>query len=401
LRVPHRSVASTLLACALVAAVLATSPASARGDDRVRGSFLVELEPGVRVSTAKDIASDHGGRVAHLYDQLAAFAFAGPDDARARLARDPRVAFVEEDHLVRAADGAVGGLNHLERTHSYEADTAEYDGAGVTIAVIDTGVQRDHPAFHAGQVAGGKSCVGGGTADREGHGTHTAGNAAGRYGVAHDATIVPVRVFRGAKLSTPISNVVCGLNWVKKRNGASPGSIDVVNLSLAFGRGSRSLKRAVKGATRSGAVLVAAAGNNGGATQFPARYDSVIAVSALAGGNNMANFSAKGGEMTAPGVNITGPENGGGISERTGTSRSSPMVAGAAAIVIGEGAPPSEVLNILRNSGTCPSGTTNTTTGFCPGQWAGDDANAEPLVNAYCAGVLANPVDVNVATCGF
>jgi subtilisin family serine protease len=201
-----------------------------------------------------------------------------------------------------------------------------------------------------------------------------------------------VKVFSGASLSTPVSKVVCGLNWIDAQNDAVPGTIDVVNLSLAYPGSSRALKRAVARVRDSGAVVVAAAGNNyGGALQAPARFKGVISVSALAG-KTLAYFSAKGADMTAPGVNVKSPENGGGFSLRSGTSRSAPMVAGAAAIVLegDPGATEADVLALLRSSGRCPNGETNADPGFCGGRWKGDDRNAEPQANAYCAGVWAD-----------
>jgi subtilisin len=392
-----------LLAFALVTGLLAVSTPvvrAQRAGDRVPGSFIVELRRGVSTAEASRIAKAYGGRVSELYDGLGGFAFEGPDSARSKLAADKRVNAVEDDALVEAT----GGLTHLNRMDVPDARTAGYDGTGISIAIIDTGVTKGHNTFDPGQVVKGKSCVGGrSTKDGEGHGTGSASNAAGKIGVARNATIVPVKVFKGRSLFTPISKVICGLNWVKKRNNAAPGTIDVVNLSLAYSGGSRALQKATANARLSGAVIVAAAGNNGGNTQAPAKYAGVIAVSALARGSRMAYFSAKGGLMTAPGVNIRSAENGRGYSRRSGTSRSSPMVAGAAAIVLGEDGTltPAQVLDVLQQSGRCPNGATNGSPGFCGGRWKGDDKKAEPLVDAYCAGVLASPGDTDLLTCGF
>lgn len=399
----------SIFAVASVFAALAAPPTAAsrraESDDRVPGSYIVALRRGVRPSEAAGIARDHGGKAVHVFDRLGGFAFSGPDDARARLADDPRVRLVEADRLVRATSAPpFGSMSHLGRTDAYDAETAGYDGQGVSIAIIDTGVYRKHKAFHSGQVVGGKACVRGGTRDLNGHGTRSAGNAAGRAGVAHDATIVPIKVFKGRKLSTTISKVICGLNWVKNRNDSVPGTIDVVNMSLAFGGGSEALRNAVDAVHDSGAVVVAAAGNNnGGATMAPAKYANAIAVTALGAGTTMAGFSARGGEMTAPGVKITSPNAGRGWSKHSGTSRAAPMVAGVAAIVLGEDPTltPAQVYDVLRTSGRCPNGATNGGAGFCGGSWTGDDGNAEPLADAYCAGILADPAATDPGVCGF
>jgi subtilisin family serine protease len=408
---PIRRILPPLIAFLLLTGLLSASPApvasAARESDRVPGSFIVELAKGVSISQASKIASAHGGRVADTYDQLGSFAFTGSDSAKAALGADRRVAAVESDRLIHAVTDPFPNVSHLSRTRSYQAYDAGYTGTGVSIAIIDTGVTRRHRTFHAGQVVSGKNCVGSrGTPDGQGHGTHVASSAAGLLGVAHDATIVPVKVFAGASLSTPISRVVCGLNWVTRANRAVPGTIDVVNMSLAYSGGSATLKRAVANARVSGAIVVAAAGNNGGGTMYPARYPGVVAVSALAGGNRMASFSSSGGTLTAPGVNIKGAENGAGYSRRTGTSHSSPMAAGAVAVVLAESpaSTPQEVIEILWTSGTCPNGNVNGSPGFCSTRWRGDrDHRPEPLINAYCAGILADPdpLAVDVPTCGF
>ena len=375
-----------------------TSAASSRGAERVEGSYIVSVSVGGKLSAsrARAIAADHGGRAVHVYPRLRAFAFEGGDGAESSLRRDGRVTDVEADRLVHATSDPIPDLKHLTRTDSYQAHQSAYTGQGVTIAVVDTGVEAGHSVFDHGQVVAGKACVKGGTDDREGHGTATAGNAAGRAGVAHLATIVPVRVFPNNSLSTTISKVVCGLNWVEEQNDLVPGAIDVVNLSLAFSGGSKALKRAVGRVVASGATVVAAAGNNGGALQAPARYAGVISVSALGGGTKLASFSAKGADMTAPGVKVYSPENGAGdgFSYRSGTSRAAPIVAGVAAIILAAN-PTADVLAILRTSGRCPNGETNGGPGFCPGRWQRDDRNAEPLANAYCAGIWADPLSTD------
>lgn len=399
---------ASILLLALLASALALPPVHARdGARRIDGSFLVSFHrstpPSEAAALARDLTGRHGGRVDLVFDSLGGFSVEASATEAERLSRDPRVRSVQPDVLAEALGVPQPDLRHLERTDAYEAFDSvptPYRGAGMRIAIVDTGVQASHPAFHPGQVVSGKSCVGKSTRDQEGHGTHTAGNAAGRMGIAHDAEIVPVRVFSGASLYTPISKVICGLNWVNKINtNADPADdIDVVNMSLAYSGASKQFRRAVKRVTAN-AVVVAAAGNNGGSTLYPARFKGVIAVTALGGGKRMASFSANGGDLTAPGVNIEGPENGGGYSKRSGTSRSSPMVAGAAAIVLAVD-PAADVLTVLQTSGKCPDGSINGAPGNCSGRWKGDDRRAEPLINAYCAGIWADPLDADDPACG-
>jgi subtilisin family serine protease len=366
-------------------------------DDRIPGKYLVDLKPHVDAKRyAERIAEEYGGRATVTYDAvIGGFAFQGPDSAAPRLARDRRVEFVEQDRKVRIVDSPPDNLNHLNRDRVPEAFNAGYTGGGVTIAILDTGVDGNHEVFDShDNVLDRHSSCGGGADDRNGHGTATASNAAGRIGVAHEAKVISIKVFPGARDTTRWSCVVNGLQYVKQH----ASEIDIVNMSLA-GTGTRALSRAVQDVLDEGIVVVAAAGNNGGRTLAPARYDGVIAASALAGGDKMARWSAS-GDLTAPGAHIRSADKNGAFSTRSGTSRSSPQVAGAAAIVLAEN-PGADVLNVLRRSGTCPNGDVNGSPSFCAGRWTGDDANAEPLINAYCAGIAADPVGVDLAQCGF
>ena len=149
----------------------------------------------------------YGGRATYVYDGvLGGFAFEGSQHAADRLARDARVELVEPNLTYTAAGDPTDDVRHLERTDGLRALDAGYTGSGVSIAIWTQASTQGHNVFQAtANVVGGKCCVGGGTADGEGHGTASASNAVGRLGVAHDATIVPVKVFSGASLSTPIS----------------------------------------------------------------------------------------------------------------------------------------------------------------------------------------------------
>ena len=372
--------------------------------------YVVSLKDGVDPSShAAGLSRRYRGRTGEIFDRVGGFVFRGSAESAGRLKRDARVASVEPDVIYRIADNPPNDVKHLDRTDVPQAHAAGYRGQGVTIAMLDTGVKRSHVVFEShDNIQGGKTCVGGTTADGEGHGTASASNAVGRIGVAHEAKLVPVKIFPHGSLSTSLQRVICGLNWVRKYNEAHPGEvddIDVVNMSIS-GPGSFGLKQAVKRLLEMGVVITAAAGNHGGALRYPARYKNVIAVSALATGKAMASFSGYGADLTAPGVNIRSAENDSktAFSNRTGTSRSAPQVAGGAAIVLSEDptATIAEVQSALRTSGRCPNGEIHGSGGFCPGRWRGEkDSNADPLVNAYCAGILADPLATAPGACGF
>ena len=394
----------TILVTSLIAVGVVSGPTRpgagrSRDDDRVANHFLVDLKDGVDPAKyAQKIAAEYDGKATFTYDKvLGGFAFEGSDEAAKRLARDERVDAIEQDRVVRVADDPPAGLNHLARDRVPEAFSTGYRGAGVTIAILDTGVDPGHEVFreHSNVLPGYGRCGGSNSSrDKNGHGTATGSNAVGTIGVAHEAKIIPVKVFPRGSLATTWSRVACGLNYVRQH----ASEIDIVNMSIA-GPGSGVLRKAVRNVVNAGIVVIAAAGNAGGRTLAPASYDGVIAVSALASGDRIAPFSST-GEITAPGVGIRSADRNGGYSDRDGTSRSAPQASGVAAIILAID-PAANVFDILQRSGTCPSGDVNGTSGACPGQWAGDDATAEPAINAYCAGVLADPVATDPAACGF
>lgn len=263
-------------------------------------------------------------------------------------------------------------------------------GVGQVVAVIDTGVDLEHPDLKA-NIYGGRNCTTPDAAafgDENGHGTHVAGtiaalnNTIGVVGVAPGAKIVSIRVLDRAG-SGSWSAVICGLDAVAANGPANGGVITVANMSLS-GSGvsdnncglsnNDALHLAVCRVRDAGVTLVVAAGNSGqnAANYVPSSYtDAVIPVSALAdsdgfaeglGGSSsygaddtFATFSNYGNAVAiaAPGVNIYSTAPGGGYQSMSGTSMASPHVAGAAALYLAThpGASWVTVRNALINAG--------------------------------------------------
>ena len=326
------------------------------------------------------MAAEYGGRAPHVYQRaLPGFSFEGSADGAARLARDPKVRAVVPDRRVgTTAQTVPTGVRRIDGPLS---GTISGNGAGavdVDIAVIDTGIDLDHPDLN---VAGGVNCsTGTSYDDGNGHGTHVAGTAAakddatGVVGVAPGARLWAVRVLDDSG-SGSWSSVICGVDWVT----AHASDIEVANMSLA-GPGSQgscndgALREAICRSVESGVTYVVAAGNSAVdvSGQVPSSFPEVITVSALSdydgrpGGlakatcragrdDTLADFSNYGAgvDMIAPGVCITSTWKGGGYNTTSGTSMASPHVTGAAALYLSDhpGASPAAVASALKAAG--------------------------------------------------
>ena len=239
--------------------------------------------------------------------------------------------------------GNLWGLDNIEAPEVW-ADSRNFSGvtgSGAIIAVVDTGVDLDHPEFE-GRITQGFDFVDNDNIadDGEGHGTHVAGTIAGENdgkgitGVAPDASIMPIRVLDDEGYGYT-SDIIAGIRWAAN-NGA-----DVINLSLGGGSFSQAMADAVAYASDMGSVVVMAAGNDGGRSPiYPAAHAEThgIAVGAVDQEKSLAGFSNRSGYtsldyVTAPGVDIFSSIPNGNYDYYSGTSMAAPHVAGIAALL--------------------------------------------------------------------
>jgi serine protease len=235
------------------------------------------------------------------------------------------------------------------------------NGAGITVAVVDTGVRADCPDLKGTKVLGGYNALNNSSnaTDDNGHGTHVSGtiaqttnNGYGCAGVAYAAAILPVKVL-GADGSGSNFAVAAGIRW------AADHGARVINLSLGGGGGS-TLQEAVRYAVSKGAVVCAAAGNGGGGSlSYPAAYPETVSVGAISSNGQKASFSqyGQGLSVVAPGVGILqqtwSPSQGRFVfGSWNGTSMATPHVAGAAALVLSRNSSlsPAQVKDILQRT---------------------------------------------------
>lgn len=316
---------------------------SAQSDSAGR-KVLIGFHPVVgsnRPQTLAEVIRSAGGQVDHSYHLLPVVLATMSDETLDSIRNRPEIAYVERDRRVHAtAQETPWNIGRIGADRVWTAEYGCTSGAGIDVAILDTGIDADHPDL---SVAGGINCTGnilkdGSTrradwTDKEGHGTHCAGivaalnNSVGVVGVAPQVRLWAVKVLADDR-SGYVSDVIQGLEWCVD-NG-----IEIVSMSFA-GEFSQALGEACDAACEAGLLLVAASGNDGVAVGYPAAYDSVIAVSAVDAADRLAAFSSVGPavELTAPGVDIRSTYRDGGYASFSGTSMACPHVAGVAALV--------------------------------------------------------------------
>jgi membrane-anchored mycosin MYCP len=222
------------------------------------------------------------------------------------------------------------------------------DGAGVTVAVIDSGVDNSHPQLR-GRVLAGRDFLdtsGDGRLDCVGHGTAVASIIAGREvggvefrGLAPAARILPVRISeqqiiqgRESGRTVTAAQFARGIRW------AVDAGADVINLSVVLYQDNSDVRAAVAYALAADVVVVAAVGNlheNGDPVPYPAAYDGVLGVGAIGPDGALQPFSQVGPyvDVVAPGGAVLAAVPRRGHKEQNGTSYATPFVAATAVLV--------------------------------------------------------------------
>ena len=378
---------------------------------RIPGQYIAVLKDdiGDAPNAARDLGNQHGVGVGHIYQHsIRGFAFAGNEQAAQALARNPKVAYVEQDQICQASEIPTG----VQRIGIDQNVLGQISPGGqnvnARIAIVDTGI-APHPDLKVDAsgirffVRGNKVVSDGNFADDNGHGTHVAGTVAGTggiVGVAPGALVTGVKVL-DAGGSGPTTVVIAGVDWV----AANAAKFDAANMSLGGGF-SQALNDAVKNATAKGVVFCVAAGNSGRDVKdfSPASELSAITVSANsdldgAPGAQAAklsdciqddllacwsNFGA-GVDIAAPGVLIKSTWLNGGYNTISGTSMATPHVTGAAALYIARNRPAVSALPASQRVAYVTQALKSS--GWMAGDYgyfdgADKDGSAEPLLNA-------------------
>jgi subtilisin len=304
------------------------------------------------ITEETNLVHDNGGKLKKTFHLITAVSANMSDENISKLKKDSRIAYIVNDSIFQAADEytSAWGVKYIG---SQPVHSNNIIGAGVKIAVLDTGIDYTHPDLKDNYKGGfdfvnndsdpwDDNCL---SYYKTCHGTHVSGtiaaelNGFGVVGVAPGASIYAAKVLDGGGFGAA-SLVVSGLEW------AVNNKMNIASMSLESTENNTAVLDAVNAAYDSGVLLVAAAGNtNGKSVLYPAAYDSVIAVTAIDQNDQRAVFSPIDSkiELAAPGVNVNSTicmatqantclTEGYGLLN--GTSMAAPHVTGVAALVL-------------------------------------------------------------------
>jgi thermitase len=262
-----------------------------------------------------------------------------PDKVKAYSA-NPAISYAEPNYQCQVVGSPDDNYINLQWSLSNIKAPQAWDvtrgNRNINIAILDSGVDLDHPDLADKIVANANFSSSPTTDDLYGHGTHVAGIAAantnngiGIAGIGFDSTIMNVKVL-GDNGSGFYTWVATGITWAAD-NGA-----EIINLSLGSTSYSITLENAVRYAWSKGVVVVAAAGNSGSSIPFyPAYYTDCLAVAATDINDNLPYWSTTGDwvDIAAPGVSILSTYKDKNYGYMSGTSMASPHAAGLAALL--------------------------------------------------------------------
>ncbi len=385
-----RDISLTLLACTLFGAcavegddidsVIIGAEAPLLGGERqdsLKDQYIVVFREGISQSVIAAAVNriewrGDGSYIEHSFAVVPGFAARLSPAALAELRQRPDVLYVEQDRVVAVDSVREAGADGLDRVDQRLLprdglyDDRGYDGSGVSVYIIDTGIRTTHREF-IGRIGSVIDFVGDGRngQDCDGHGTQVASIAAGRtLGLAKGATVHAVRVVDCQGLGR-LSTVMAGIDFV---HGSCQRNSDpcVANVSLGGGS-SQSINDAVANAVQSGVVVAVAAGNENAdaCERSPANEPLAITVGAVDDFDNRASFSNFGSciDIFAPGVSIRGADirSDNDVQSISGTSMATPHVTGAIAQYLSAypDADPDTVAAALKKSATpgCVTGT--------------------------------------------
>jgi subtilisin family serine protease len=322
---------TALVMISLILLSLVVMPATAASDNNEKVPVLINFKN----KPDAELVKAHGGNIKYEYKIVNAIAAELPQKAIDALSKNPNIDFIEPDaQAFMLEDNVPWGISQI---NAPEVQSTGLTGAGVKIAIVDSGVDYDHPDLAANYL-GGYDFVNNDAdpKDDNSHGTHVAGtilapdNGIGVLGAAPEADFFALKVLDASGYCY-YSDVAAAIDWAVENNA------DIVTMSLGGSSYSTTMQNACDNAYSKGVVIVAAAGNTGtSGVLYPAAYDTVIAVAATDSNNNRASWSTYGSqiELSAPGVSVYSTMPNSGYGYKSGTSMATPHVAGAIALLL-------------------------------------------------------------------
>jgi len=265
------------------------------------------------------------------------------------LAEDVRLIPFKVQSIETRADKIPGGVQKIQAPEIWNKGEK---GKGIVVAVLDTGVQKDHPDLKD-RIIGGRNFTTDDNGnpntfnDYNGHGTHVAGtiaasaNAGGVVGVAPEAQLLILKVL-AKDGSGSYDWIIKAIDYAAAWKGPNGERVRVISMSLGGPQDVPALHKAIQNAVAKDIAVVVAAGNEGDGKEdtqefaFPGAYSEVIEVAASTLDNKLADFSNNNNQVDviAPGVDILSTWIGGKYASISGTSMATPHVSGALALLI-------------------------------------------------------------------
>ncbi|WP_049887913.1 S8 family serine peptidase [Oceanobacillus massiliensis] len=314
-----------------------------RGTYGMDGS-QVEAIIGYENELGKQFIIENSNNINHHFNRIAALAVTIDEDVLEEIDDSENISYIDQNAAVALSNNVqnITEISEVEmgemeqwNIQSIGAPYAWEEGAtgnGINIAIIDTGIFPHSDLT----ISGGFSTVDYTKEwlDDNGHGTHVAGiigskrNDTGVVGVAPESNLYAVKALDANGEGT-LTDLLEAMEW------AIENDMDILNFSLSTEENSLALKDMMDKAYEEGMLIVGASGNDGENVTYPAKYESVIGVSAVDGRLNITGFSSTGDEVefSAPGLNIVSTYLHDSYGEGSGTSQASPHVTGLLALL--------------------------------------------------------------------
>jgi len=327
-----------------------SAPTVQAGPEIRSGEILVKFEAGVSSLAIETTNQNLGVSVIEMISEFNLYRLRIPEETTIAemielYQHTAGVAYAEPNYIAHALETIPDdprfdeqwALEKIEAPAAWDIITGTDD---IVIAIIDTGIDYNHPDLNGGRYMGGYDFINedDDPIDDEGHGTHVTGiatadtnNGEGIAGLAWNSRFMGVKVL-DAEGSGTYFDLAQGIRYAADNNAHA------ANMSLGGPEDSHTLEEAMQYAYDAGVVMACAAGNSyGPGVSYPAVYTTCLAVAATDPNDDRAIFSSYGPEVdvAAPGVNILSTT-GGDYESKDGTSMATPHVTGLAALILAQ-----------------------------------------------------------------